>query len=121
MNMIRVNLIRKAEVKGRISKGLPTYGVIWCWEEIFFVDLLNEKMRKAFLDRFPGRMDGIYYASGFLEFDKGKDIDLEPGKCIIHEAKFKQLKTTKTFYKYYCHNEEEYFNSFNGEYEEDDF
>ena len=107
--MVRVNLIRKSEVRGRVSKGLPTYGVIWWWHGIFFVDLLNERMRKAFLDRFPGRIDGIYYASGFKQFDKGKDIELEPGKCIIHDAKLKQLKTTKTFYKYYCHTEDEYW------------
>lgn len=120
--MLRIDVIRKGDALRRIARGLPAYGVVWCWDEIVAVDLLDERMRKAFLERFPGRIEGIYYSSGFREFDESKGIDLEPGKCILHNAKLKQVKTTKTFYKYYQHSEEEYWASFNGTFdEEDDF
>lgn len=118
--MIRINLIRKEDVAKRVAQNLPAYGVVLCWSEVVFVDLLDKKMRTAFFDRFNernGSSDGIYYASGLMEFDASKNVDLEPGKCIMHNAKLKQVKTTKTFYKYYQHSEEEYWKVINGELE----
>jgi len=120
--MIRVDVIRKSDAVRRIAKGLPAYGIVWCWDEIVAVDLLNGAMRNAFFGRFKGMrgsVDGIYYASGFRELDESNSIDLEPGKCILHKARMKQVKTTKTFYRYYQHSEEEYWKKINGEFEED--
>lgn len=120
--MIRVDVIRKSDAVRRIAKGLPAYGIVWCWDEIVVVDLLNDAMRKAFLERFKGMrgsVNGIYYASGFSEFDESKGIDLEPGKCILHKARMKQVKTTKTFYRYYQHSEEEYWKKVNKEFAEE--
>lgn len=116
--MIRVDVISKSNAVRRIAKGLPTYGIVWCWDEIVAVDLLNDAMRNAFFGRFDGSSDGIYYASGFRELDESNPVDLEPGKCILHKAKMRLVKTVKTFYRYYQHNEEEYWKKINGEPEQ---
>ena len=116
--MIRVDVISKSDAVRRIAKGLPAYGIVWCWDEIVAVDLLNDAMRNAFFGRFDGSSDGIYYASGFRELDESSPVDLEPGKCILHKAKMRLVKTTKTFYRYYQHSEEEYWQKINGEPEQ---
>ena len=82
--MIRVDVISKSDAVRRIAKGLPAYGIVWCWDEIVAVDLLNGSMRK----------------------------------CILHKAKMRLVKTTKTFYRYYQHSEEEYWKKINGEPEQ---
>ena len=84
--MIRVDVISKSDAVRRIAKGLPAYGIVWCWDEIVAVDLLNDAMRNAFFGRFDGSSDGIYYASGFREMDESIPVDLAPGKCILHKA-----------------------------------
>ena len=102
-----ITLVAKSEALKRVKQNLPAYGVVWSWDEICYVNLLDEKMRNAFLKRFPTGIQGIYYATKIASADSG-NIDMEAGKYIIHQSDLKQITTTRQFYKYYLHSEDEY-------------
>lgn len=102
-----IPLITKTEAMSRVKQGLPAYGVVWSWDEICYVDLLDEKMRNAFTKRFPTGIQGIYYASGIAQ-SSNENMSLGVGKYIIHQSDLEQIRTTRKFYKAYLHTEDEY-------------
>ena len=113
--MVIANIVTKREARKRIKSNLPTFGVVFDTSEIIYVDLLDKEMAKAFFDRFPSRIDGIFYASDIYKFSSRKNVSIVPGKYLVHDCKLKQVKTTRTFYKYYLHSEDEYWGSILGD------
>lgn len=102
-----ITLVAKSKAMERVKHNLPTYGVVWSWDEICYVDLLDEKMRNAFLKRFPAGIQGIYYATKIASAENG-NIDMEAGRYIIHQSEITKISTTRAFYKAYLHSEDEY-------------
>lgn len=107
--MVIATLIKKSSIKGRIKKGLPTYGFVWSWEGLYYVDFLKKDLYEAFMKRF-GSLDDedINYASGIKEIEKGRKIDFEKGKYLIVEVKLVKFDTVEQLYEAFCETEEEY-------------
>ena len=121
--MVIATLIKKSSIKGRIKKELPTYGFVWSWEGLYYVDFLKKDLYEAFMKRF-GSLDDedINYTSGIKEIEKGRKIDFEKGKYLIIEAKLVKFDTVEQLYEAFCETEEEYISKTYGDnsFEDDD-
>ena len=103
--MIIASIITRGEARKRIKNYQSAYAIIRDWDGIVYFDLLNEKLCKAFLKRFPKKEEWLWFASNVES--KSVVDEINAGKYLICNTKLTQYKTVRTLYKNFGKSEED--------------